>query len=59
MRMAEIADEIISVLVGDPNAVVKVVIEISAEFPNGAKDGVRRAVSENAQVLGLKNADWE
>ena len=59
MRMAEIADEIISVLVGDPNAVVKVVVEISAEFPNGAKDGVRRAVSENAQVLGMKNADWE
>jgi hypothetical protein len=59
MRMAEIADEIISILVSDPSAVVKVVVEIWAEFSDGAKDGIKRAVSENAQVLGLKNADWE
>jgi hypothetical protein len=35
------------------------VVEISAEFPDGAGDGVRRAVSENARSLGLKSADWE
>jgi predicted AAA+ superfamily ATPase len=59
MRMVQIAEEIVSVLTSDPNASVKVVVEISAEFPNGAKDAVKRAVSENARSLGLKSADWE
>src|SRR4029453_1950616 len=48
MRLVQIADEIVSVLVSDPNATVKVVVEISAEFQDGAKDNLRRAVSENA-----------
>jgi hypothetical protein len=59
MRLVQIGDEIVSVLGSDPNAGVKVVVEISAEFPDGAKDTIKRAVSENAQSLGLKNADWE
>jgi hypothetical protein len=59
LRLVEIADEIVSVLISDPNASVRVVVEISAEFPQGAKDGVKRAVSENAKSLGLKSADWE
>jgi hypothetical protein len=36
---------------------VKLVVEISAEFPEGATDTVKRAVSENAHSLGLKTAD--
>jgi len=59
MRLVQLADEIISVLVSDPTASVKVVVEVSAEFPDGAKDTVKRAVSENARSLGLKSADWE
>jgi hypothetical protein len=59
MRLVQIADEIVSLLASDPNASVKVVLEISAEFPNGAKDTMKRAVSENANSLGLKSADWE
>jgi hypothetical protein len=59
MRLVQIADEIVAVLGSDPNASVKVVVEISADFPDGAKDGVKRAVSENARSLGLKSADWE
>jgi len=59
MRLVQIAEEIVSVLTSDPNATVRVVVEISAEFPDGARDGVRRAVSENARSLGLKSADWE
>jgi len=34
-------------------------VEISAEFPNGVSDTVKRAVSENARSLGLKPPDWE
>ena len=41
------------------NASVKAVVEISAGFPDGAKDTLKRAVSENARSLGLKSADWE
>jgi hypothetical protein len=59
MRLVQIADEIVSLLASDPNASVKVVVEISADFPDGVKDTVKRAVSENANSLGLKSADWE
>lgn len=57
--LVRLADEIIAVLCSDPNASVKVVVEISAEFPDGSKEQVKRAVSENARALGLKSADWE
>lgn len=46
-------------LCSDPNASVRVVLEISAAFPEGVSDSVKRAVSENANSLGLKSADWE
>ena len=59
MRLVQIADEIVSVLCADPNASVRLVVEITAEFPGGASDTVKRAVSENARSLELKNADWE
>ena len=59
MRLVQIAEEIIAVLVADPNAEVKVSIEIQATFPNGAKDQTKRAVSENAKMLGFKNPEWE
>ena len=59
MRLVQIAEEIVAVLLQDPNASIKVVVEISAEFPSGAQDSVKRAVSENAKVLGFKSADWE
>lgn len=59
MRLVQLADEIISVLSSDPNASVRVVLEVSAEFPDGATDTIKRAVSENARSLGLKVSDWE
>ena len=59
MRLVQIAEEIIAVLGTDPNATVKVVLEVSADFPGGATDTVKRAVSENARTLGLKSAEWE
>ena len=59
VRLTELADEIISLLVSDPNATVKVTVEIDTEFPNGASDQIRRAVSENANSLALKNKTWE
>ena len=59
VRMVEIAEEIVAVLVSDPNANVRVVVEISADFPDGVKDSTRRAIAENAHALGLKTADWE
>jgi predicted AAA+ superfamily ATPase len=59
MRLVQIAEEIVSLLGTDPNATVKIVVEISADFPDGASDTMKRAVSENARSLGLKSADWE
>ena len=43
----------------DPEASVKVTPEILADFPAGVKDGVKRAVAENAASLGFRNRTWE
>ena len=59
VSMVQLAEEIIGVLTADPNASVKVTVEIAAEFPQGASDQTKRAVSENARSLGIKAADWE
>lgn len=60
MRLMEIADEVVRLLATDPNANVKVTLELSAEFPEpGASDQIRRAVSENANTLGFKTSVWE
>ena len=59
MRMVQVAEEIITVLAADPNAEVKVSVEIQVNFPSGASDQTKRAVTENAQTLNFKNADWE
>ena len=59
MRLVQVAEEIISVLAGDPNASLDVTVEINAEFPSGVSDQIKRAVSENAMSLGFKTKDWE
>jgi predicted AAA+ superfamily ATPase len=58
MKLAELAEEIIAVLSTDPNASVKVTVEIAAAFPNGVPDHIRRAVSENTNQLKFKHAEW-
>lgn len=59
MRLVQIAEEIINILSSDPQASVKVAVEITAEFPNGASDQIKRSVSENAASLGFKIKTWE
>jgi hypothetical protein len=59
MRLVQLAEEIISNLVSDPQAELKITVEINAEFPAGASDQIKRAVSENAKSLGFKTSTWE
>jgi hypothetical protein len=59
MRLVQVADEIITLLGSDPNGSVQVTVEISAEFPEGVSDQLKRAVSENATALGFKTKSWE
>lgn len=59
MRLVQIAEEIISLLASDPQANVRVTLEITADFPAGVSDHIKRAVSENATSLGFKNKEWE
>jgi predicted AAA+ superfamily ATPase len=59
MRLVEIAEEIVSVLASDPNATVRLTLEIAADFPHGASESMKRAVLENARSLGVRKADWE
>ena len=58
-RLNAIAEEVISLLASDPNATVRITVEIDVEFPHGASDTVKRGVSENAKSLGFKSQDWE
>lgn len=59
LRMTLVAEEIIAVLAANPDAVVKVTVEIEANFPFGTSDQTKRAIAENAEALGFQNADWE
>ncbi|MCF7962597.1 MAG: ATP-binding protein [Pirellula sp.] len=59
MHLVQIAEEIISLLAGDPNANLNITLEINAEFLSGASDQIKRAVSENATSLGFKTKVWE
>ncbi|HBN78185.1 MAG TPA: hypothetical protein DD473_20720 [Planctomycetaceae bacterium] len=59
MGMVQVADEIINLLSSDPNASLKVTVEINAEFPEGASDQIKRAISENATSLGFSTKSWE
>jgi hypothetical protein len=59
MRLVQLAEEIISNLVSDPQAQLKITVEINADFPAGASDQIKRTVSENAKSLGFKTSTWE
>ena len=58
MKLVSIAEEIIATLSADPDATVKVTVEISAEFPKGASEQTKRAVAEFAATLGFKSGIW-
>ncbi|MGH9485553.1 MAG: DUF499 domain-containing protein, partial [Terriglobales bacterium] len=60
MALVKIADEVVSQLISDPQATVKITLEISADFPEGgAAEDLKRAVSENASGLNFKTSEWE
>jgi hypothetical protein len=59
MHLVQVAEEVIALLAGDPNASLNITLEINAEFPSGASDPIKRAVSENANALGFKTKLWE
>jgi len=59
MRLIQVAEEIINVLASDPQASLKITVEINADFPEGASDQIKRAVSENATALEFGTKTWE
>jgi predicted AAA+ superfamily ATPase len=58
-KMVQIAEEIINILASDPKASVRINLEIHADYPSGASDQIKRAVSENANSLGFRTKTWE
>ena len=56
---SRIADEVISHLTGLMGATVRVQLEIEAEFPNGAPDGIVRTVTENGRTLKFDSQGFE
>jgi uncharacterized protein len=59
MHLVQVAEEIISLLASDPNASLNITLEINADFPSGASDQIKRAVTENATSLAFKVKAWE
>jgi predicted AAA+ superfamily ATPase len=59
MHLVQVSEEIIAILAGDPNASLNITLEINADFPSGASDQIKRAVTENATSLGFKTKTWE
>ncbi|MEZ5951733.1 MAG: hypothetical protein R3C12_21485 [Planctomycetaceae bacterium] len=59
MGLVQVAEEIISLLASDPTAALRITVEINAEFPDGASDQLKRAVSENASSLQFGTSEWE
>jgi hypothetical protein len=59
IRLVQLVEEIINHLASDSQADLKITVEINADFPNGASDQIKRAVSENAKSLGFKTWTWE
>lgn len=59
VNLVTIVEEVISLLASDPNAAVRVTLEIAVDLPSGASDAIRWAVGENATVLGFKTKEWE
>ena len=56
---SQIADEVISHLVGLVGAKVKVTLEVEAEIPDGAPDHVVRTVTENSRTLKFTSQGFE
>ena len=56
---SRIADEVISHLSGLMGATVRVTLEIEAEIPNGAPDGIVRTVTENGRTLKFDSQGFE
>ncbi|HUX20759.1 MAG TPA: DUF499 domain-containing protein [Spirochaetia bacterium] len=54
-----IAEEIISHLAVQPGAKVTVTLEIEAEIPDGAAEGLVRTVTENARTLKFESQGFE
>src|SRR5690606_19989082 len=59
MRLVQIAEAVSSLLCADPNASGRVTVEVSADFPSGASDQIKRAVTENCTSLGSSSKSWE
>ncbi len=59
VRMIEVAEEVISALCKDPNATVRVTVEIAAEFPEGAPPEMLRIVTENSKALKFASQEFE
>jgi hypothetical protein len=59
IRLVQLAEEVISNVASDPQAELKITVEIDADFPNGSSDQIKPAVSENAKSLGFKTWTWE
>jgi hypothetical protein len=54
-----VAEEVIQHLVNQTGATVKVTLEIQADLPQGASEGIQRTVTENCNALRFESGGFE
>ncbi len=57
--MGVVAEEVLQNLTTLPGAIVRVTVEIEAEFPDGASADTQRDVDENCRTLGFRSHGFE
>ena len=55
LRLVQLSEEIISVLCSDPNANVRVTLEMSADFPEGVSDQIKRNFRKRSKLEAAKS----
>jgi hypothetical protein len=55
----QVIDEVVRHMAGKYGVTVQVTIEISAEFPDGADDQLRRIINENSRQLSFEQSGFE
>jgi hypothetical protein len=59
IRLALLAEEVISVLAADPDAEVKITVDIEAKLSSDVTDQFQQSIAEKTVALGFQKAQWK
>lgn len=59
LQFADVIDEVVRHLHGDPHTTIEIIVEITARNPAGFDEDTRRTVKENGAQLCFRVVEWE